>query len=63
MKMILNDQVGFLPGSNKRAVLNFDAPGFRVVDEKGDVALRVNCHISELMRYQGKILMLRIFHH
>ncbi len=36
MKMVLNDQVGYLPKSTKRAVLNFDAPGFKVVDDKGN---------------------------
>ena len=36
MKKVLMDQVGFLPTSAKKAVLNFDAPEFKVVDESGN---------------------------
>ena len=36
MKKVFMDQVGFLPSSEKKAVLNFDAPEFKVVDEGGN---------------------------
>ena len=35
MKSIYVNQVGYLNGSNKKAVLNFDAASFDVIDEKG----------------------------
>jgi endoglucanase len=38
MSKVLVDQVGFLTNSSKRAVLDFDAPDFKVVDENGAVA-------------------------
>lgn len=38
MNKIFMNQVGYLPGSVKRAVLNFPAEDFRVVDENGDTA-------------------------
>ena len=36
MNKVLMDQVGFLPASAKKAVLNFNAPEFKVVDEGGN---------------------------
>ncbi|WP_026497183.1 glycoside hydrolase family 9 protein [Butyrivibrio sp. WCD3002] len=35
MEKIFINQVGFLPASEKKAVLNFDSPEFKLVDENG----------------------------
>ena len=36
MNKIFVNQVGFLPNSEKKAVLNFDAAGFKVIDANGE---------------------------
>ena len=38
MNKVFMNQVGFLPGSSKRAVLNFPAESFKVVDKAGNTA-------------------------
>lgn len=40
MKAIYVNQVGYLEGSSKKAVLNFEAPDFEIIDEKENVVYR-----------------------
>ena len=54
MKKVLMDQVGFLPASAKKAVLNFDAPEFKVVDESGNTVFEGKTDFSLIFLPRAK---------